>query len=206
MESTENTGAAEGAAAAETATARMLRTVTAELQALRLQVDGTPDPEELAALRVKAQRFDELAAEVPRWRSELEAEQGRQQQVEAVEREARAAQDQARADRERLTAAFFASGGRPGFDDAFRELINNRISKADDGRLLIDGIDAEAFMRNVGRDDTAQGALLATCFQPNLGTGSGMSSSHPMGSRAKRGPDIHSMSKAQLRALAFGGE
>lgn len=178
----------------ETAADRLLRAQAAELEALRSRVQDLPDPDTLTEWRAKAQRFDELNAELPTWREQLQA--AHQQEREQLQQQVSQHQAQVAAAslENELQREFLQAGGNPVHFSMWRELYGSKYAqRGEDGRIVCteNGQSmAIADVLNQQRRDPLFGVL----FHPAYGTGSG----------ARSGRDGRVVSTAGLQNMKTG--
>jgi hypothetical protein len=185
----------------QTAADRLLRAQAAELETLRQRVQDLPDPDVLADWRAKAERFEALQADLPRWRDELQQQFSAERETlrQQVEQQEQALS--AREQEQQLQRLFLEAGGSPVHFSAWQELYGSRyVKQAEDGSYVSTENGqtiplAELLERQ--RSD----ALFGVLFRPRFGTGGG---SHRMrDTRLFGAPDLSKMKTGQLFTEAF---
>jgi hypothetical protein len=149
---------------------RLFRSTAQELALLKEQLQGMPTPDELEDLRSRASRFDELKAELPEWRRQLEELHG--QQVQQLQQQTQAQAEELEAARftDAARDAYIRAGGIEGLFKDFHRLAGDRLSKGPGGEVLLDGQPfREGFEAAVSDPLTVMGSFA----RPRLGSGSG---------------------------------
>ena len=175
-----------------TAASRLLRAQSAELAALRKRLEGVPDPEDLAALRQKAERFDALSQTLPQL----------QQQVAGLFRQQQAAVDAQRL-QTAISAAFVEAGGLPAWSAPFAELHVQKASLDSSGQVVMSGTDGTPKPIAQVLEQLRVDGQWSHTFKPMYGSGSGMTPAHDP--RIAHGPDLSRLNTSQKFDLAFGG-
>jgi hypothetical protein len=161
----------------QTASDRLLRAQAAELEALRARVQGLPDPDEMLSWRSKAQKFDQLAAELPGWREQLQAAHTQERdQLQQQLQQSTASLERARLEHD-LQTEFLRSGGNLATFQTWLELYGSKhIQRAADGAFVGTENGQQipiSDVLNSQRDD----ALFGGFFHPRYGAGAGSRSS-----------------------------
>jgi hypothetical protein len=187
----------------QTAADRLLRAQAAELEALRARVQDLPDPDLLADWRAKAQQFDALQADLPRWREQLQQEIGAErenlrQQVEH-QQQALAAKEQ----QQQLQTQFLQSGGNPLHYHAWLELYGSKyVKQAEDGSY-VSTENGQAVPLAELLDRQRSDALYGVLFHPRFGAGSGARNGKD--GRIQSTVDLSKMRTGDLFKTAFAG-
>lgn len=161
----------------QTAADRLLRAQAAELEALRARVQDLPDPDVLADWRAKAQQLDQLAAELPGWRQQLEqAHQSERDQLRDQLRQSAASLERARLEHD-LQTEFLRSGGNLATFSTWLELYGSKhVQRTADGAFVGTENGQQipiSDVLNSQRDDALYGGF----FHPRYGAGAGSRSS-----------------------------
>jgi hypothetical protein len=181
---------------------RLLRAQAAELEALRQRVADVPDPDSLLEMRAKAEKFDQLQADLPNWQQQLQT--AHQQERQTLEQ--RVQQQEADLQRTRLSgemqAAFLQAGGNPQHFAAWQELYGSKYVKpGEDGALMVSENGQTMPLADVlanQRTDSLYGVL----FHPRYGSGSGGRSGHDR--RLHTVSDLQNVSTSDLFRQSFG--
>lgn len=187
----------------QTATDRLLRAQAAELEALRSRVAALPDPDVLADWRAKAQQFDALQSDLPRWREQLQQELGAErenlrQQVEQ-QQQALAAKEQ----QQQLQTQFLRAGGNPLHFAAWQELYGSKyVKQAEDGSY-VSTENGQAVPLAELLDRQRSDALYGVLFHPRFGAGSGARNGKD--GRIQSTVDLSKMRTGDLFKTAFTG-
>jgi hypothetical protein len=185
----------------QTASDRLLRAQAAELEALRSRVADLPDPDVLADWRAKAQQFEALQADLPRWREQLQQEIGAErdtlrQQVEQQQQALTAQQQQ-----QELQTQFLRAGGNPLHFAAWQELYGSKyVKQADDGSF-VSTENGQTIPLGELLDRQRSDALFGVLFHPRYGAGAGANKMRD--SRLTTAPNLNNLKTGQLFAEAF---
>jgi hypothetical protein len=181
---------------------KLYRAQSVELESLRRQLEGVPDADSLAELKCKAERFDQLANELPSWREKLASTfEGETLALKAQLEQQQAQLTTAQRETEALKA-FVASGGNARHWPELLRLLGDHIQTDDSGVLVCTATGnpqpiSEAFKAMA--DDT--GSVLPAFWHPQFGTGSGGRSS--VNVPPQRGTNFHSLSTADKFRAGF---
>lgn len=193
--------AAEQQAAPEASHAeRLYRAQSVELETLRRRLEDVPDPDTLATLRDKAQRFDELSSQLPQWKEQLAATF--QAEQAALRQRAQEQEQQLEAARFETTASgeFARAGGRAEVWGEFRAMVGDRLQRGEDGAVLLDGQPfGQRFAELVGDPY----GITASFARPAYGSGSGGRSARDGRAIPARGMSLRD-GKAELFKAGFG--
>jgi hypothetical protein len=182
---------------------KLYRAQSVELEALRRQLESLPDADSLATFRAKAEQFDQLAGELPKWRESLAATfQGEQ----AALRQQLEAQQQQLSAKARETAAlqsFIAAGGEPKHFAAFHQLIADHLQPGEDGQLLCNATgESQPLEKALKALSEDAGSIWPSFFRPAFGTGSGARPTVPQ--RPPMGNNFRNLSKEDKFRVGFG--
>lgn len=181
---------------------RLLRAQSLELEALRSRVAGMPDPDELAAWRAKAERFDALQADLPRWKQELQQQFGAEREQLQEQLQQRDADLQRQRQQSDLQTQFLRSGGNPLHFAAWQELYGSKyVKQADDGSY-VSTENGQTIPLAELLDRQRSDALYGVLFHPRYGAGSGARNGRD--SRIETGNNLQNMKVGQLFKEAFG--
>ena len=187
----------------QTTADRLLRAQAAELEALRSRVADLPDADVLADWRAKAQQFDALQADLPRWREQLQQEIGAErenlrQQVEQ-QQQALAAKEQ----QQQLQTQFLRSGGNPLHFAAWQERYGSKyVKQAEDGSY-VSTENGQTIPLSELLDRQRSDALYGVLFHPRYGAGSGARNGKD--GRIQSTVDLSKMRTGDLFKTAFAG-
>lgn len=185
------------------ASERLLRAQAQELEILRDRLKDMPDPDEVIQWRSKAERLDQLQADLPAWRQQLQqAHQQEQQELQARLQQQEADLSRTRTDQE-LQRLFLESGGAATHWPMWQELAGKNIRRAEDGSLVAmhNGQEVPAAdLINAHRTDPLFGVL----FHPRLGAGSGAQSGRWRDVHVTNSADLSKVSTSDLFHSAFG--
>ncbi len=176
------------------ATTRLLKAQAAELAALRRRVEGLPEPEQLAELKAKAERFDALSQRLPQLQQQMVGMFEQQQQAQQQQRLSAA-----------IASAFTAAGGLPSWAEAFAELHGKAASFDGSGQVVMAGPDGNPVPIAQVLDRLRVDQQWSHTFRPSMGSGSGLGGPSPNDPRTAHGGDLSRLSTRQKFDLAFGG-
>jgi len=182
---------------------KLHRALSVEVEQLRQQVAAVPDAEALAELRQKAEKFDQIAQQLPQWQQQLSALH--QQELTTLQQQHQTAQVELQQARFTLAAAaeFARGGGLSEHFDAFRGMVGPRLTAGPDGAPLLDGEPLGKRFAELVEGD--RHSLLAAMARPKLGSGSGARGSRDGRAAPGSNLSLKTTSKRDLFAAGFGG-
>lgn len=182
---------------------RQFKALSVEADALRRQLQDVPDPDALADLRSKAERFDQLASELPSWREKLaNTFEGETLALKAQLEQQQAQLTTAQRETEALKA-FVGSGGNARHWPELLRLLGDHIQTDESGALVCTATGnpqpiSEAFKAMA--DDA--GSVFPAFWSPQFGAGSGARPTVPQ--RPLMGNNFRNLSKEDKFRVGFG--
>lgn len=184
-------------------TERLHKAQSVELERLRAQMADLPDAEALAALKAKAEKFDQISQQLPQWQQQLS--QLHQQEVAQLQAQHQTAQQQLQAAKFDVAAAgeFSRAGGLMEHWREFANMMGSRLTAGPDGAPLLDGQPlGDAFKTMVANDPHS---ILSAFARPRYGSGSGARAGRDGRAVSGQNLSLKNTSKSDLFAQAFGG-